>query len=38
MLYIAVTIFPVIAIASGIVSLVSVIRFVAEIYNEIRKR
>jgi len=36
MLYIAVTVFPVIAIASGLVSLVSVVRFVAQIYREIR--
>lgn len=36
MLYIAVTVFPVIAIVSGLVSLVSVVRFVAQIYREIR--
>jgi hypothetical protein len=36
MLYIAVTIFPVVAIISGVVSLVSVVRFVAQIYQEIR--
>lgn len=36
MLYIAVIVFPAIAIALGIVSLVSVIRFVATIYRQIR--
>jgi hypothetical protein len=38
MFYIAVTVFPVFAIVSGIVSLVSVVRFVAGIYSDIRKQ
>lgn len=36
MFYLAVIIFPVIAIGCGIISLYSVIRFVAEIYRDIR--
>jgi hypothetical protein len=35
-MYIAVTLFPVLCIASGIASLISVIRFVAEIKRDIR--
>jgi len=37
MLYLAVTIFPIIAIACGVVSLYSVVRFVAEIQRDIRR-
>lgn len=37
MFHIAVTVFPVLAIVSGIISLVSVVRFVAAIYSDIRQ-
>jgi len=37
MLYLAVTVFPIIAIGCGIVSLYSVVRFVAEIQRDIRR-
>jgi hypothetical protein len=38
MFYIVVTIFPVIVIASGVVALVGVVRFVATLYRDIRAR
>lgn len=37
MLYLAVTIFPIIAIGCGVASLYSVVRFVAEIQRDIRR-
>ncbi len=38
MLYVAVTVFPVIAIFSGVVALVAVIRFVAQLYRDLRSQ
>jgi hypothetical protein len=38
MLYIAVTIFPIIAIVAGVVALVAVIRFIAQVYRDLRSQ